>query len=131
MNRPSQQRGPGRRRVLVVDDNRDAADLVATLLNLRGHLTEVAYGAADAEQKARANRPDVAFLDLGMPEIDGFALARTFKRDPQLASVRLVALTGWGAAEDRARARDAGFDDHLTKPAGIDALEAAIRFLGD
>jgi CheY-like chemotaxis protein len=116
-----------RARVLIVDDNRDAADLVALLLDLRGHVTEVAYGAADAERKARANRPDVAFLDLGMPGTDGFALARRFREDPYLCCVRLVALTGWGAAEDRARTKEAGFDGHLTKPAGIEALENALQ----
>jgi CheY-like chemotaxis protein len=114
-------------RVLIVDDNRDAADLVAMLLQIRGHLTEVAYGAAEAERRARAIRPDVAFLDLGMPGTDGFALARMFRADPVLASVRLVALTGWGAPEDRARTKSAGFDGHLIKPAGIEALEAALR----
>jgi CheY-like chemotaxis protein len=117
-------------RVLIVDDNRDAADLVAMLLGIRGHQTEVAYTAADAQRKAKTLHPDVAFLDLGMPGTDGFALARIFRSDPVLASVRLVALTGWGAAEDRARTKAAGFDGHLTKPAGIEALETALRRAG-
>jgi CheY-like chemotaxis protein len=119
--------GRSKCRVLIVDDNRDAADLVAMLLGIRGHVTEVAYGAADAERKARAHRPDVAFLDLGMPGTDGFALAQIFRADPALQAVRLIALTGWGSPEDRARTKAAGFDGHLIKPAGIETLESALR----
>ncbi len=115
------------RRLLLVDDNRDAADLAAILLRMRGYEVEVAYSAAEAERTARANLPEVAFLDLGMPGTDGFALARTFRADPALATVRLIALTGWGAPEDLERTKAAGFDGHLIKPAGIEALEAVLR----
>jgi CheY-like chemotaxis protein len=119
-------RGTQVRRVLVVDDNEDAAELVATLLRIRGYETAVAFSALDGERAAREQRPDVAFLDLGMPGKNGLELARTFREDPDLSAIRLVALTGWGTADDRARTKSAGFDGHLTKPAGIDALEAAM-----
>jgi CheY-like chemotaxis protein len=124
---PENEAHDGALRVLVVDDDRDLADAVATLLDLRGHTTEVAYGALEAERKARALRPDVAFVDLGMPDTDGCALARFFWSDPRLAAFRLVALTGWGGQEDHARTKAAGFDAHLVKPGGIEALESVLR----
>jgi PAS domain S-box-containing protein len=110
------------RRVLVVDDNVDAADSLAMLLRLQGHAVEVAYDGPSALEKAQARPPAVAFLDLGMPKVDGYELARAFRAIPALRDVMLVALTGWGQPEDRQRTREAGFDYHLVKPVDADAL---------
>jgi PAS domain S-box-containing protein len=115
-------------RVLVVDDNVDAADSLALLLRLQGHEVQVAYDGLAALAKAEASVPAVAFLDIGMPAMDGHELARAFRARPALAGVRLVALTGWGQPEDRQRTRAAGFDHHLVKP--VDA-EALAHLLGE
>lgn len=105
------------RKLLVVDDNIDAADTLATLLELKGQQVQVAYDGPSALSLAAADPPDIAFLDLGMPGMDGYALAREFRAHPRLRCVRLVALTGWGQAEDRHKSKRAGFDDHVVKPA--------------
>ncbi|HET9253170.1 MAG TPA: ATP-binding protein [Candidatus Eisenbacteria bacterium] len=104
------------RRVLVVDDNRDAAESLALLLRLEGLEVMVAYDAESAHAIAVASPPQVAFLDLGLPSVDGYELARRFQADPALRGVALVALTGWGQPEDRQRTREAGFARHLVKP---------------
>jgi CheY-like chemotaxis protein len=108
--------------VLIVDDNRDAADVLAMMVQMCGHTTDVAYGAASAQAKARTRTPDVALLDLGMPQQDGHTLARVFRADPTLRNVRLVAVTGSDDADTRARTTAAGFVGHVRKPADIDAL---------
>ncbi len=110
------------RRVLVVDDNVDAADSLAMLLRLQGQEVAVAYDGPSALAKAEADPPAIAFLDLGMPRMDGYELARAFRARPALKGVLLVALTGWGQPEDRQRTREAGFDHHLVKPVEADAL---------
>jgi PAS domain S-box-containing protein len=122
--RPEQKPGGemARRRVLVVDDNVDAADGLAMLLRLEGQDVQVAYDGASALASAEADPPSLAFLDLGMPMMDGYELARAFRARPALAGVVLVALTGWGQPEDRQRTREAGFDYHLVKPVDADAL---------
>jgi len=104
------------RRILVVDDNVDAAETLAILLRLAGHSVEVAHDGAAAIGMAQAKRPELAFLDLGMPGMDGYELARRLRADKALAGVRLVALTGWGQDEDRRRSAEAGFDLHVVKP---------------
>jgi PAS domain S-box-containing protein len=119
--------GPGsrpavRRRILVADDNRDSADSLATMLSLMGHDARAAYDGPDAIQEAATYRPDFIVLDVGMPTLDGYEAARRIRSEPWSNGVVLVALTGWGQEEDRARARNAGFDFHLTKPANPDAL---------
>ncbi len=111
------------RRVLVVDDNRDAADSLAMLLSLAGHDVRVAHGGRAALALAEAFRPDVVLLDIGMPDLDGYAVARALRWEPWGANICLVALTGWGQEEDRRQARAAGFDAHLTKPVDPGALE--------
>ncbi|WDZ97387.1 PAS domain S-box protein [Herbaspirillum sp. WKF16] len=115
---------PGRRqlRVLVVDDNRDAALTLAELLGLHGYVTEVAHDGRKAVDSARAFRPDVAFLDIGMPGMDGYATAGALRQTAGLEQLVLVALTGWAAAEDRERSAKAGFDVHLKKPVDTDTL---------
>jgi CheY-like chemotaxis protein len=109
------------RRILVVDDNSDAADMLALLLQLDGHLVQAAYSSHDALERAQSFQPDVMLLDIGLPEINGFELAQRLRAIPQLRDIRLVAVTGYGRPEDRARARAAGFDDHLVKP--VEAIE--------
>jgi len=118
---------PGRLRVLVVDDNVDAADSLAMLLDLSGHETRAAYSGLAALDVVRGFVPDVAFLDLGLPGMDGHELARRFRQDPTLGAVTLVALTGWGSPDDRQKTRAAGFDHHVTKPAETAEVE---RLLG-
>ncbi len=113
-------------RVLVVDDNVDAAESLATLLEFGGHATRVAHDGDQAVAAARDFRPDVVFLDIGMPGKDGYAVARELRSDPLTRNAMLVALTGWGAQEDRARSKQAGFDHHLTKPAELPSVEALM-----
>jgi signal transduction histidine kinase len=105
-----------RRRVLVVDDNVDAAESLAMLLGLLGHETAVAHTGPDALRQAPAFRPDVVVLDIGLPGMNGYEVARALRADEASAGAVFVALTGWGAEEDRRRSREAGFDVHLTKP---------------
>jgi CheY-like chemotaxis protein len=108
--------------VLVVDDNADGVDSLATVLSLSGHQPRAARDGQAALAVAREFRPEVAFLDIGMPDMSGYELARRFRADPDLKDIPLVALTGWGSAEDRRRAAAAGFDHHLTKPVDAAAI---------
>jgi CheY-like chemotaxis protein len=110
------------KKILVVDDNTDAANMTAQLLQLYGLDVRVAYGGAEGLALARANRPDLIFLDIGMPVMDGYQVAEAVRADDTLSKVMLVALTAWGDEASRNRARAAGFDLHLTKPARIDEL---------
>jgi CheY-like chemotaxis protein len=114
------------RRVLIVDDNEDAANSLAMLLKLSGHETAPVYSAADALSRAAAFRPDVVLLDIGLPGMDGYEVAQQMRELPGLRNVRLVAVTGYGRSEDRIRARDAGFDDHLVKPVEFALLEQTL-----
>jgi CheY-like chemotaxis protein len=104
------------RRVLVVDDNQDAAQSIARLLQLQGHETAVANDGLEGLRLAQQFRPDVALLDLGMPRLTGYDVAAAIRREPWGQDVLLVALTGWGQAQDRARSKAVGFDEHLVKP---------------
>jgi PAS domain S-box-containing protein len=119
-------RGAASRRVLVVDDNADAADTLALLLRLQGHDVRVAHDGPSALSQASAEPPDVALLDIGMPGMDGYELARRFRATAPLKGVLLVAVTGWGQEEDRRRTREAGFDYHLVKPVEARALEGVL-----
>ena len=103
-------------RVLVVDDNRDAADTLARVLRLRGHDVDVVYSGHAALEAVDGARPDVVFLDIGLPDITGYRVASELGERDYRAGMVLVALTGWGMAKDRERGRDAGFQHHLTKP---------------
>ena len=115
-----------RRRVLIVDDNEDAANSLAMILNLGGHETASVYTAVDALQRAASFRPDVVLLDIGLPGMDGYEVAQKMRELPGLRDIRLVAVTGYGRSDDRIRARDAGFDDHLTKPVEFAVLERTL-----
>ncbi len=116
----------GRRRVLIADDNVDAAESLAELVQLAGHDVRVVHDGTFAVDMAREFRPHVAFLDLGMPGCNGYEVARRIRLEPWSRGVRLVAVTGWGREDDRSRSRDAGFDSHLTKPVNPSAVEAAL-----
>ena len=112
--------------VLVADDNVDAAATLAALLEIAGHTVRVVHDGAAAVEEAACFQPDLVFLDIGMPFMDGYEAARRLRQLPALDGVMLVALTGWGTEEDRARSRAAGFDRHLLKPALPDDVEAVL-----
>src|SRR5215475_974268 len=116
------------RRVLIVDDNEDAANSLALILKLGGHETTSVYTAADALQRAAAFRPDVVLLDIGLPGMDGYEVAQKMRELPGLRDIRLVAVTGYGRSDDRVRAREAGFDDHLTKPVEFSVLDRVLVY---
>jgi CheY-like chemotaxis protein len=115
------------RRIVVVDDNRDAADTTRLLLELMGNEVWVAYDGMSGLELCGQHRPDVVLLDLGMPELDGYEVARRLRRIPEFSSVLLIALTGWGQLEDRRAAREAGFDVHLIKPVSLQDLQVAVE----
>ncbi len=115
------------RRILLADDNVDFARSLADALAMRGYDVRVAHDGAEALQAARELDPDVALLDIGMPKVHGYELARRLREDPRTARCRLVAVTGWGKDDDRRRAREAGFDRHLVKPVDVDEVEAILR----
>jgi PAS domain S-box-containing protein len=116
-------------RVLVVDDNRDSAETVALVVELWGHETRVAYDGAEALEAALVYRPEVILLDIGLPGMDGYEVARRLRTLDGLRGVKLVAMTGYGGEEDRQRAREAGFDHHLVKPVDPRELEALLNRL--
>lgn len=119
--------GAKARRVLVVEDDADVADSLRTLLELEGHAVAVARSGAEALDEAREGRPEVILCDIGLPgELDGYDVARRVRADSELPNVRLVALTGYAHSSDRARAREAGFDDHLTKPIQLGELRRIL-----
>ena len=117
------------RRILVVDDNRDAAFSLSMMLDLMGNETRVAYDGLEALDVAATFRPDVIVLDIGMPKLNGYDAARRVREAPWGRDVALIALTGWGQIEDRRRSRSAGFDAHLTKPIDPQALEKLLAEL--
>jgi signal transduction histidine kinase/ActR/RegA family two-component response regulator len=117
------------RRVLIVDDNVDAASLLAELLSELGHATEWANDGPSALAAAARFRPDLALLDIGLPVMDGFELARQMRRVPELPRLRLVAVTGYGQEHDRVRAAEAGFDAHLVKPVHVEQLAPLLQQL--
>jgi CheY-like chemotaxis protein len=113
--------------VLVVDDNRDAADTLQSLFQLEGYAASVAYGGAQALAAVDMAWPQLVVMDLGMPDMDGYAAARQIRQRAQGRDVLLIALTGWGQGEARARTEQAGFDHHLTKPVDFDAIAALLH----
>jgi signal transduction histidine kinase len=116
-------------RILIVDDNEDAALLLAEALATRGYQTEVAHDPHEALARAQASTPDLALLDIGLPRIDGYELARLMRADSALAKIPLVALTGYGQPGDRARSAQVGFAEHLVKPVNLKDLSTAIARL--
>lgn len=120
---------PDRGRVLVVDDNQDAADTLVTCLALEGYEVDVAYGGNAGIEAFERKLPGLVLLDIGMPEIDGYEVARRIRQSERGNATRLIALKGWGQPEDKARILAAGFDAHLTKPVDLAALAGAMRTL--
>jgi PAS domain S-box-containing protein len=115
------------RRVLIADDNTDAADSLAILLEIDGHEVRVAHGGHAALALAQAFRPEVALLDIGMPELNGYEVATALRKEPWGKGMQLIALTGWGQESDRRHSNAAGFDWHLTKPIDMDTLCAVLK----
>ena len=120
----------GRVKVLVVDDNLDAAESLSLFLELLGHEVRTANSGPEALTTASALRPDVVVCDIGMPGMDGYEVCRRLRERPELAGMVIVALTGWGSEHDRKRSQEAGFDHHLTKPVDPAEVEALISGLG-
>jgi two-component system, chemotaxis family, CheB/CheR fusion protein len=121
---------PAGRRVLAVDDNVDAVESLAMLLGLQGHEVRTAYDGPAALAAADAFQPDVILLDIGLPKLDGYEVARRLRQQPAFEKVLLVAVTGYGQAEDRLRANQAGFDVHLVKPADPVVLKKLLADVG-
>jgi PAS domain S-box-containing protein len=116
-------------KILVVDDNRDAADTCATLLELSGHHVQTAYTGRHALELAETFRPHAVLLDIGLPDLDGYQLAAKIRAAPWGRGIFLIAATGWGQEEDRRRAFEAGFDHHLTKPIAAETVESLLQSL--
>jgi CheY-like chemotaxis protein/anti-sigma regulatory factor (Ser/Thr protein kinase) len=114
------------KRVLIVDDNADGARMLARLLKAVGHAVDVVYDGPSALEFTDSCSPDVVLLDIGLPGMDGYEVARRIRRRHELDRTLLVALTGYGQAEDRARALEVGFDDHLVKPVSPDDLASLL-----
>jgi len=117
------------KRVLIADDNLVSAESLQLLLQLAGHEVRTATSGTRALEVAATFLPDVALLDLEMPELNGFDVARRIREAPWGKRIVLIALTGWGHEEDRRRTAEAGFDHHLTKPIPPDAIDELIRGL--
>jgi len=112
--------------VLVVEDNVDSAEIMGFVLKLGGHETRLAYDGSAALDAARAFQPQVILCDIGLPGMDGYEVAQQLRAQPQFKQARLIALSGYGQHEDRRRAKEAGFDYHLTKPVDPHALAALL-----
>ncbi|HTU59597.1 MAG TPA: ATP-binding protein, partial [Polyangiales bacterium] len=123
---PLELPGVGQLRILVVDDNEDAAEMLARVLTSHGHHVVTAHDGFEALQLAGTHNFDVALLDIGLPVIDGYELARRLRSLPSFADTRLIAVTGYGQESDRARSAAAGFDEHLVKPVTMDQLSTII-----
>ena len=115
-----------KRRILVVDDNVDAAVSLSRLLAILGHEVEVARDGPSAVYLARSMRPDVVLLDIGLPGADGFQVAEILRRETDTASMKIIAVTGGGREDDRQRSQESGFDHYLLKPVEIGFLESLL-----
>jgi PAS domain S-box-containing protein len=123
---PEEPRSP-QRRILVADDNADVAESLSLLLGFLGHEVTTAGDGLEAFEAAAARRPDVALLDIGMPQLNGYEVAQRIRQQPWGQDMVLIAVTGWGQEEDKQRARAAGFDHHLTKPVNLPDLEKLLE----
>jgi CheY-like chemotaxis protein len=112
------------RRILIVDDNRDGAETMSMLLNMSGHETHVAHTGTEALEIAARLRPDIGLLDIGLPDFSGYEVAGRIRHEAWGKHMLLIAITGWGQADDKRQALTAGFDHHLTKPIDPTQLEA-------
>jgi CheY-like chemotaxis protein len=129
MRRPADRVGTARhaRRILVVDDNEDAAVMLAEALQAWGHATRVAHDGPTALRMAEAFNPDIAFLDIGLPVMDGYELAGRLRTLPGLAGIRLIAVTGYGQQSDREKSGAAGFSHHLVKPVDFAVVDSVVN----
>jgi CheY-like chemotaxis protein len=125
----SDSTGLEHRRVLVVDDNLDSADTLAVLVGLLGAEVHVARDGPGALAETASFHPDAVLLDIGMPGMNGYEVARRIRAMPGHEAIKLIALTGWGEEEDRRLARDSGFDHHLVKPVDVDVLNTLLSRL--
>lgn len=117
-----------RQRILIIEDNRDAADLLQLMLEMLGHEVAVAYSGPDGVRLAQEWRPQVVLSDIGLPGgLDGWGVAQTLRADPATAGARLIAITGYGREEDRRHSREVGFEHHLVKPVDPEVLEGLLR----
>ena len=119
--RPGERESP-HRRVLIVDDNRDSADSLAMLLEITGNETYVAHDGVEAVEAIETHRPEVVLLDIGLPRLDGHEVCRRVREQPWGKDIVMIALTGWGQADDRRKSEEAGFNGHLVKPVDYDSL---------
>jgi CheY-like chemotaxis protein len=126
--RPAEAEKPRRvgLKIVVADDNRDAADSLAMMLRLAGNEVRIAYDGLEAVEQAQAFRPDVVLLDIGMPRLNGYEAARRIREQSCDNCMSIVALTGWGQEEDKRRSKEAGFNAHLVKPVDPAALEKVL-----
>ncbi|HVC93687.1 MAG TPA: response regulator, partial [Pirellulales bacterium] len=113
-------------KVLVVDDNKDAASSLAMMLKIMGNEVRTAHDGLEGVETAAAFRPDMILMDIGMPKLNGYDACRRIREQPWAKNVVLVALTGWGQEEDRRRSSEAGFNVHLVKPVDLDALRKLL-----
>jgi CheY-like chemotaxis protein len=121
---PASGRG---RSVLIVDDNEDAAISLSMVLEMEGHRVHVAFDGTSGFEAAQDNRPEVIILDIGLPDTNGYEVARRIRKEPWGVHVDLIALTGWGQEKDRQDAQAAGFDHHFTKPADLERLARLLN----
>jgi len=115
------------RRLLIVDDNQDTAESLSMLLELMGHEVSTAHDGLAAIAAASKSHPDVILLDIGLPKLNGYETARRIREEAWGKSMHLIAVTGWGQDDDRTRAKEAGFDHHLTKPLDIPTLQRLLE----
>jgi CheY-like chemotaxis protein len=124
---PALGNGSASRRILVADDNYDGADTLKMLLESSGHEVHVAHTGAEALEIAKRVRPEIALLDIGMPDMSGYEVAEGIRHEAWGKDLTLIAVTGWGQDSDKRRALAAGFDQHLTKPIDLSALRALVE----
>lgn len=127
---PGREEAPRGERIMLADDNEDFVASLALLLEAHGHTVHVAHNGSDALALAQRERPSFCFLDIGLPRMNGYELARRLRADDATRSAVLVAITGWGQEQDRLRAREAGFDHHFVKPVEVDVLQAVLTGRG-
>ena len=117
----------GSLRVLVADDNMDAAASLALVLEMKGHHVRTVHDGVEAVQAAASFQPDIVILDIGMPRLDGYEACRQIRAQPGSGDMLIIALSGWGQVEDKQRSKEAGFNHHLVKPADVGAIEELLR----
>ncbi len=113
-------------RVLIIEDNQDAAEILREVLEMYEHEVAVAFSGPTGVETARAFHPEVVLCDLGLPGMSGYEVATTLRKDPETSQAHLVALTGYSQADERARAQASGFEVHLTKPVGLDEIQRVL-----